>query len=721
MAVTAPVQQYRIFKVITSLDEDVLLFRRMVGTEEVGRLFEFELDLLSVNHDICFADVLGQKLTIEMQRFDGEPRYFNGIVSRFSYVGSENQYALYRASVRPWLWFLTRTADCRIFQDMTVPDIIKQVFRDYGFTDFEDRLFRDYSEWNYCVQYRETAFNFVSRLMEHEGIYYFFIHEEDKHTLVLADEYSSHNPYPGYETIKFFPPSEQDKAFEEHISDWSVVQEVQAGRYSLNDYNFELPRAMLEVRSAISRDNAFADFEYYDYPGAYAKAEEGEFYARNRIEEVQTEYEKVSARANAGGLCPGFLFTLEWHPRKDQNRQFLLLSIAYHLVSDAYTTEPTIDPEPPYRCSFTAIDGQQPFRPARITPVPVVHGPQPAVVVGPDGGEIHTDEYGRIKVRFYWDRYAPGDDRSSCWVRVSQNRAGKDWGEVYLPHVGQEVIVSFLEGDPNRPLVTGRVYNHDNMPPLDLPTKKTQLMMRDHGGNEMLMEGEGGDQRITMFSPSGDSRFSMGAGFNPDPGFHWNTAENWVADIGGYQHIDVARDQQIDVRGNVTETIGGSYTQTVESDSTWLKEGAEASVNFSAVAKTVVGAEASANLSAKESLTVGVDLSQFIGFKSDITAAGKLTIDKSGELNKKAKEIKQVDSSIEYVCLGSIEYTALGKMELLGTPVLIDGVDSVKIKVGGNSIEVKPGMIMIEASDIFLKGDVAITKNLVVNGKINDK
>jgi type VI secretion system secreted protein VgrG len=490
-------QSARQIAVASPLGQDVFLFRRMVAKERLGRLFEFNLELLSEQDEIKLSDVLGKTMTVRLDLDDTNVRYFHGHVSRFGHVGWTQRHAVYRATVRPWLWFLTRTADCRIFQDMTVPDIIKQVFRDQGFSDFDEALSRDYRTVGYCVQYRETTFNFVSRLMEQEGIYYFFRHESDKHTLILSDSYGSHEKQPGYEEIPFYPPDEEARRERDFISDWVVFNEIQPGTYSLEEFDFERPRAGLEVRSSTPRDHAAADFEVYDYPGDYVETADGDTYARARIEEMQARYEQARGVGNARGLAVGSLFELVNHPRGDQNREYLLTSATHELEINPYDTV-ALASGPTYRCDFAAIDAKQPYRSQRITPKPVVQGPQTAIVVGPSGEEIWTDEYGRIKVQFHWDREGKNDENSSCWMRVSQNWGGKKWGGMFMPHIGHEVIVEFLEGDPDRPIVTGRVYNAVNMPPEDLPPACTQSIIRDHAGNEFIMEGADGSEKIEL-------------------------------------------------------------------------------------------------------------------------------------------------------------------------------------------------------------------------------
>jgi type VI secretion system secreted protein VgrG len=581
--------------------------------------------------------------------------------------------------------------------------------------------------------------------MEQEGMYYYFKHEDGKHTLVLSDSISAHETESGYEEVPYYPPEESERRERDHISDWSLNQVIQPGMYTLNDYDFKKPRANLEVKSSVSREHDQAEFEIYDYPGEYKESGDGEGYVRARIEELQAQYEEVQGQGNVAGLCAGCLFKLTNYPREDQNREYLVTAANYNLGPQEYESAFAGGSGSIFSCGFTAIDKKQAFRAPRVTPKPIVQGPQTATVVGKAGEAIWTDKYGRVKVQFHWDRYGKEDENSSSWIRVSQNRAGKGWGESYIPHVGQEVIVSFLEGDPDRPIVTGRVYNADNMPPLELPANKTKTAMRDHGGSEIVMEGDDGGQRITMFSPSGSSRFSMGAGYNPEPGFHWDTADNWSAIVGGWENKEVTSYSQewiggtklYIVEGTVTEefntdlstTIAGSKTEKINGPYQWFKKGAEASINLSAVAKVVIGAEASANLSAKKSFTAGIDDSTFIGAKiskqagffTSVTAGRKLTVDLAGELNKKADEITAVDGKIVVTSGGPTAHQAGGLMYLTGKPVEINGGGSVKITAGGATIILSGGDIGIKGGKIQLTGNVTVLGDLDVTGTINDK
>jgi type VI secretion system secreted protein VgrG len=481
-----------------------LLFHRMEAREQLGRPFEFVLDLLSEDDEIKFDAILGERVTVTLEIGEGGERYFNGYVCAFSQLPQPRlKYTVYRAVVRPWLWFLTRMADCRIFQEKTVPDIVKQVFKDHGFDDVKDKLKETYHPREYCVQYRETDFNFVSRLMEEEGVYYYFTHEDGKHTLVLADGRESHAKVSGFESISYRPPSNLKAKDPDTMFAWSLSRTVQSGTIALEDYDFTRPKADLLVKRSAPKGHAHAKGEVFDYPGGYQVSGDGEHYARVRMDELSGAHERVHVDGHVRGLWVGDLFKLMDAPRSDQDREYLIVEGKFVLQSSEYLTGGEPEPEP-YACSFEIGDAKEPFRLARTTPRARVHGPQTALVVGKQGEEIWTDKYGRVKVQFPWERYTRSDEKSSCWVRVAQAWAGKSFGGFQIPRIGEEVIVDFLEGNPDRPIVTGRVYNGDNMFPYALPAEQTKSGLKSRSSkqgstenfNELRFEDKKGEEEI---------------------------------------------------------------------------------------------------------------------------------------------------------------------------------------------------------------------------------
>lgn len=354
-------QSTRLAQVNCPLGPDVLLLKSMGGGEELGRLFDYQLQLTSSDAAIDLNQLLGKPMGLSVQLDGGGQRHFHGIVARCSQNVDTGQFASYQVTLRPWLWLLSRTSDCRIFQNLSIPQIIKQVFRDLGFSDFEDTLSRPYREWEYCVQYRESSFDFVSRLMEQEGIYYFFRHEKDRHVLVLADAYGAHSSVPGYASVPYYPRDEQQRE-RDHIFDWHLAQEVQPGSLELNDYDFQRPSARIDVRSAMPRPHTAGDYPLYDYPGTYVQSSDGEHYAQTRIEALQSLHERIELSGNARGLGVGNLFSLTGFSRQDQNREYLIVGIRYYVVQESLESGGG-GGGAQFESHLTCIDAQQSFRP----------------------------------------------------------------------------------------------------------------------------------------------------------------------------------------------------------------------------------------------------------------------------------------------------------------------------------------------------------------------
>lgn len=643
-------QQNREIEIITPLGADVLLLREINVTEELGRLFSINVEMGSTE-DINFEDLLGQNVSIRLNNAQGK-RFFNGYVSSISQGVSEGRYARYYATIHPWLWFLTRTADCRIFQDKTIPEIIKDVLREQGYSDIEDRLEGNFHRWDYCVQYRETDFNFISRLMEQEGIYYYFKHEQGKHTLCLANGLSSHDKMPGCYDIPYYPPDQAVVRESECISGWNIVKQLQTGTYCLNDYDFEHPKADLHVNSNIIRDHDRASFEIYDYPGEYVKNDEGSNYAKFRIQELQCHHARMQGNGNVRGLICGGLFKLSLFPRKDQNREYLVTSVTHNVRIDSFDAIDSSSNH--YSNSFSVVESKTTYRSARLTPKPFVQGPQTAVVVGPAGEEIYTDKYGRVKVQFHWDRLGKKNENSSCWIRVSHPWAGKGWGSVSIPRIGQEVIVDFLEGDPDQPIITGRVYNADLMPPYDLPAGGVVSGIKSNthkgkGYNELSMDDTAGKEKITIHGQhdmtstiendlsmtvvSGNETRTIKAG-TQSVTVKGNTsltvqAGDRIVNVTGSYKCDTTKEINLQAPTKITLTCGGS-TIVMEPGKITLTAGGGASLTLDSTAKMVSTAGSSVLLDGKATMS-GVTESMVEAPKSTLSGGGSTTVaDPSG-------------------------------------------------------------------------------------------
>jgi type VI secretion system secreted protein VgrG len=544
----ANTQDNRLAAINTALGKDVLLLESFSGTEGVSELFRFEVRLLAdVTRTIDFDAIVGKAVTVRVFTPNGE-RFFNGLVSRFSEGSSDSTFTTYYAEIVPWLWMLTQTADCRIFQDKSVPDIISQIFKDLGFTDFALHLNKSYAPREYCVQYRETDFNFVTRLMEQYGIFYYFEHENAKHTLVLADTPAAHQPCPLQPKARFH--AEAGTLTEHIVTDWRLEQSVRPGKYALTDYNFEMPSVSLAVNVASSV--GVPSLEIYDYPGEYQKRADGESLVRTRIEEEECQRVLVAGSGTCAGFTPGYKFDLLEHPRQTNNKSYVLTRVAHQAQEPGYRSETA---EFSYENRFTCIPAAVPFRPTRRTLRPVVEGVQTAEVVGVAGEEIYTDKYGRVKVQFHWDREGKKDENSSCWIRVSHPWAGKGWGSVSIPRIGQEVVVDFLEGDPDQPIITGRVYNADRMPPYALPAGgvvsglKTNSTKGGGGYNEMSMDDTKGKEKITIHA-----QYDMGTTVEHDD--TQSVINNRTISVDGTHTEKIKKDTSIEItEGNLSHTV----------------------------------------------------------------------------------------------------------------------------------------------------------------------
>lgn len=587
-------QRHRPIALATPLGDDVLLVREAKLCEELGGLGSAQLDLVSDDHDVDAAALVGQNVTLRLALEGEEVRYFNGFVSRFTQHDADGDFAHYRATVVPWLWFLTRTADCRVFQNSTVPDLVMGIFREHGLTDFDDALSEEYPEREYCVQYRETDFAFVSRLLEEEGIYYYFRHEDGKHVLVLSDSRSSHDVFSGYETIQYQRWDATESR--ERITAWTVTTDLPTAGVALNSFDYLSPNKALQVRSPVGSEAVAPESEVYDYEPVYAEFDAGERVARLRAEELQARSQVVQARGSIRGIAVGHLFELVDHPRESYDKEYLVLSTDVRLTSSAYQVGREFEP-PVVDCTFTALDGAVPYRCPRVTPRPIVQGPQTAIVVGKEGEEIWTDEHGRVKVLFHWDRYGKADETSSCWIRVAQLWAGKGWGSLFLPRIGHEVVVEFLEGNPDCPIVTGRVYNGSAKPAFGLPDNAAHSGFRSNsttgggGFNELRFDDTKDEEQIFVHAQRnfdlrvGNDRFETVTAnrhlvVDVDKFEHVKNNSHVKVDqdhlelvgkdrhlkVVGKQAIEIGDGRSVAVTGDVVDSFDGSHSEEVTGD-----------------------------------------------------------------------------------------------------------------------------------------------------------
>ncbi|MBI2807782.1 MAG: type VI secretion system tip protein VgrG [Planctomycetes bacterium] len=701
-------------EVITPLGKDVLLITSFRGEEAISRLFLFHIDMIAdAKKEIAFDKLLGQKITVRLNLPGGKQRFFNGICNRIRQGEGDAEFISYHMEVVPQAWLLTKNAQSRIFQQLSVPDILKKVMTG---VDVVWQIQGTFHPRNYCVQYRETDFNFASRLMEDEGIYYFFTHAADGHKMVVANTPSSHPAMPIASALTFEKMS-AGKLHNDRVMSWQKQQELITGQHTLWDHTFEMHGRNLEAKKTVQDSVTVGKIahkikagnadtrEIYDFPGEYAQRFDGInpgggeqaaevkkiLQDNERVAGIRSQQEAARALQIHGGstcrnLVTGHKFTLQKHGHGDG--EYLLT----HLQHKTITPVDYVNAQAPsyqYANSFTAIPFALPFRPQRGTPKPFVQGTQTAVVVGPPGEEIFCDKYGRVKVQFHWDREGKLDAKSSCWVRVSTLWAGKGWGIVTIPRIGHEVIVGFEEGDPDQPIILGNVYNADHMPPGTLPKDKMVSGLKSNS-----TPGGGGYNGMVCNDTKGKEGVTIHAQYNMD-----TTVEN---DQTTTVHNN--RTDKIDV--DDSETIGSNQKLDVGSNRT-VTIGADQSTKIGANDKLEVGSNQEIQVKSNQSVKITGNQTQDVGGNQKETIGGERDISVSGKdgLAVGGTQTIKVTGAIKISSDASIELVVGGsgiKIEPAGITIKTDAKVTIE---AGAKVEVKGATIASEASAIHeLKG-----------------
>jgi len=538
-------QNRRLFKldIPSRQNKNDLLLEHFTGIETLSQPFRFGLNLLSDCADIKFKSMIGQSATLEIELADGGCRYINGHISTFSTAGSDGGFIRYSAVLDSWLEMLKQRFDSRIFQEKTIQEVVSEVFAGFGtLARYEFRLGKPLKVHSYITQYRENDLNFVQRLLEGEGLFYYFEHSADAHLMVITDDSSRLVPLPEQPSIRYHSASVTETA--DSITHWGATRELQPGKISLRTFDYRQPGNFLPVTlNSLNDQGDVGRFEVYDVPGHYTHGtyEQGEALVRNRIEAMEAKGKIFHGASNCRAMRPGYTFELTQHYAHDtgseEDRQFLLLGVQ-HAGSNNYLT----GGEAFYHNRYKCIRRKIAYRPEPEARAPVISGPQTAIVVGPPGEEIYTDELGRVKLQFHWDRQGEFDDKSSCWVRVAQSAASGGFGSIHLPRVGDEVVVHFLDGQPDRPLVIASVYNSRNTPPWSLPANKTQsgLLTRSIKGNG---------------STANFLRFEDKAG-----------AEQIMVHAERNMDTEIERDETHEVGNDRSIIVGGSHTEAIRKD-----------------------------------------------------------------------------------------------------------------------------------------------------------
>ncbi len=728
-------QENRALTVTTPLGPDAFLLREFKGTEAISRLFSYHLDLIAgANEKVAFADLLGESISVGLELPDGSQRHFSGMVKRIVEGGRatgevEMIGTSYQMELVPKVWLLTRRVQSRIFQQKAVPDILQEVFAGM---DVDFQLQGTYEPRNFCVQYRESDLDFASRLMEEEGIYYFFEHRSGGvHKMILADSPTSHPEMPSESFIEF---DEMEGGGREagRIVAWERRQELRSGKMTLRDHNFELPQNNLEatvpimgrvtagvMQHDLTVGEADAN-EVYDYPGGYAKRFDGvdpgggdragdlqkifddnARTARIRMQQEEADSVVVNGKSACRQLVPGYKFTLVKH--RNANGAYVLTSVT-HTASLGEIGRSGSDSEFDYKNEFTCIPHTLPFRPARRTPRPRVDGCQTATVVGPEGEEIFTDKYGRVKVQFHWDREGNKDAQSSCWLRVGTPWAGKQWGMVHIPRIGHEVIVDFLEGDPDRPIITGMVYNPDYMPPWALPEHKTRSGIRtrstpDGSGetfNELRFEDRKGQEQIYLHA---------------EKNLRVHVERNDLHSVGQHHGSMISGARAVLVQGEVKMDLS-AWTDLPE-DGEFEEDGEEMVGDTLIVEKNrytyvgdmelhdvekghmlhVLDGDQTLKVTTGNQITEVVDGSQEITIKTDQTT--------EIETGDHALYVNQGDSDTKIDQGNHKLKVALGKSTQ-------EAMQSIELKVGSNSIKIDQSGIKIKGIMVTIEADAML-------------
>jgi type VI secretion system secreted protein VgrG len=691
---------------------------RFSGDEGLSELFHFELTLGSHDGAIGIDDVVGLPALFTIMDTGGEQRQVHGMVSRFEQGDAGKKITLYHATLVPQVWRLQHRHDIRIFQQESAPDIIVKVLEGAGIaagSGFRLALQGSYRPREYCVQYRESDWAFVCRLMEEEGILWFFEHHEDKDILVLGDRPAVHAPILGKDSVPFRAETGA-LVGHEHVSRFLFAGEVRSGKVTLRDWNFQKPTLLLE---GDARDKDRADLEVYDYPGVYEAPREGVDLAKIRLEERQALRHTGDGDGGVGRFTPGYTFKLVEHSRESFNRAYVITSVEHEGVEPTMT-EGTTSAEHRYQNRFQCIPEGVPFRPPRHTPKPTVKGLQTAIVVGPSGEEIYTDVHGRVKVQFHWDRLGKKDEKSSCWLRVSQVWAGEAWGAMHIPRINQEVLVDFLEGDPDRPIVVGRVYHANNVPPYPLPANKTRSTVKSSstpgggGSNELRFEDKKGSEEIYLHAQKDltilvehdkdqrvvhdetlevehDRSFSIGHDQSEAIGHdrRRSVGNDETASIGNDRRISVGVNHDEEIGSNMTLSIGQNCSIDIGADATESVTGQKALTVSKSYAIDVTS-NLTAKVGASSSEQIELDKTIKAGEKVIIECgSAKITVEKSGNITivgakitvNASAEMKLSAQKFEVASQSDVKIEASGKVDVKSSgPMSIEASGPLKIK-----------------------------------------
>ncbi|MBW1895594.1 MAG: type VI secretion system tip protein VgrG [Deltaproteobacteria bacterium] len=661
------------FKIYTDkksgMDFGVFAF---TASERMSRPFDVRVTLVS-KEEIKFDDVMNKEAVLDILGKADEHRYFHGIISEFVQGGRAGDFHFYRARLVPTLWRLSLEQDCRIFQEKKITEIVKEILEE-GETKSDrylvpKKLEDSYEPKTYCVQYRETDLNFISRLLEEEGIFYFFEHAKDKHVLVLGDDPVSYKTIEGEKEVTF-NDAESMVPKEDFVSVFNMSRQVHTGKITIKDYNFETPAVDLTRKS---EKDPFKNLEVYDYPAEYGEQNTGEKIAKVRLEEATMYYEKADGKSDCARFTPGFTFKLADHPRDHDpgnwNQEYLLVEVIHRGTQPQVLEERAATGGTEYSNEFLCIQSSVSFRPERNTPKPVVEGVQTAIVVGKEGEEIYTDKHGRVKVQFHWDRKGEKNEKSSCWIRVGQVWAGREWGAMFIPRITQEVIIDFIEGDPDRPIIIGSVYHGENPPPYNPENSKTKSTIKsnttpsdpdappdDRGFNEIRIEDKKGEEELFLHAQKN---------------LQIRAKNDRAETIGHDRNLVVENDKKENIKNDRSEIVSNNHKEEIGGNR-----------NLKVVGKQVVAIDDTL------SVTVGANVNEV--FKADHSekVAGQFTV-------QAADIVFEADTNVTFKVGQSFIAISSSGIKISSTgQIVIDAGASAELTSTGN-VTIKGTMVMI--------------------------
>jgi type VI secretion system secreted protein VgrG len=698
--------------------EDELIVLKFSGTEAMSQPFVYDLTLGAQDLVVDFEEMVGADAVLKFATPEGE-RFVHGIVSRWAETGAAKHWTNYEATIVPRLWTLSLKRDSRIFQSQTTQDIVKAVLTGGGLASdqFKFSLQGSYKPRTYCVQYRETDLDFVSRLLEEEGMFYFFEQTEDGHVMVIADSNDGCVPLPGNDVLTF---REGDPGMQggEQVHHFRYGRSLRTGKVVLRDYDFKKPSLDQEVTEKDAGDKE-ATFLTADFPGEYPEPSMGARIAKVRLEEQRAERYQGLGETDCRRLSPGWRFTLEEHPTEGLDQEYLVVGTRHRGTQPQGGFGGPGGPRTTvYVCGFECTPSKIAYRPPRVTPRPRLDGVQTAMVVGPKGEEIHCDEFGRVKVKFPWDRAGAKDDKASCWIRVSQQWGGAGWGAMYIPRIGQEVVVEFLEGDPDRPLITGRLYNGASPVPYELPHQKimstmqsattpgggssNEVRLKDTSGNEELFVNASKDMNTVVLN-NGTQKVKILETIAVTGNVDRTVDKDETIAVDRNREELVKTDESITVKGDDSEEVDGTKSRSIGSVRLWLIKG-DSTLNagpehrhtVSTLRLDLVKGDSKRDIEGRQEERAGIGTAHLV--KGDHKEEGddEIKIQTGGMIMKKSKaEIEREAKEAVIVAAPFI------KLQAPDIEIKADG-DALNLVVGGSALVLKSSEGSMTASSITI-------------------